>query len=159
LPRRAADDLELEKNLQRVHVRRPPEMEEVFEKLENWMRIHGYPHRDLFAVVLALQEAAANAFRHGNRSDPGKHVRISFLVKPDEVLVSVEDQGRGFDPELVPDPVANEALDRPGGRGLFLMRAYTTWLSFDPPGNRVTFCRLRSDISVNGLSPPAGPEG
>jgi serine/threonine-protein kinase RsbW len=145
-PRRAVDDLELEKNLQRHQVHRPHQMREVFQKVQDWMRVHGYSRRDVFAVVLALQEAATNAFRHGNRSDPGKHVRVSFLVKPEEVLVCVEDQGKGFDPEIVPDPLADEYADRPGGRGLFLMRAYTTWVTFDPPGNRVTFCRLRSDI-------------
>jgi len=141
---RMAVDLELEAHLQRHLVRRPSEMGEVFQKLEDWMRFNGYARRDRFAVVLALSEAAANAFRHGNRCDPSKCMRISFLVTHAEVLVSVEDQGQGFDPEQVPDPLAEGSLDRPGGRGLFLMRAYATWLSFDPPGNRLTFCRLRS---------------
>jgi serine/threonine-protein kinase RsbW len=146
----AAADLGLQENVQLAQVHLPSELGDIFAKLEDRMRVLGYPRRDIFAVKLALHEAATNAFRHGNRGDPDKYVRISFLATPDEVLVGVEDQGRGFDPDRVPDPLDEPILDRPGGRGLLLMRAYTTWMSFDPPGNRVTFCRRRSDF-------PGGP--
>jgi serine/threonine-protein kinase RsbW len=153
----AAGDLDLRENVQRARVHLPSELGEIFARLENWMRILGYARRDLIAVQLALYEAATNAFHHGNRSDPSKDVRISFLVTPDEVLVSVQDQGWGFDPDLVPDPLDEQILDRPGGLGLLLLRACTTWLSFDPPGNRVTFGRRRSDFRVPALPGSSGP--
>ena len=56
----------------------------------------------------------------------------------------MQDEGRGFDPEQVPDPLAREILDRPGGRGLFLMWAYMTWVGFNRTGNRVTLVKQRS---------------
>ena len=153
----AAGDLDLRENVQQARVHLPSELGEILARLEGWMGILGYARRDTFAVQLALHEAAANAFRHGNRGDPAKEVRISFLVTPDEALVSVEDQGRGFDPDLVPSPRDEEIPDGPGGLGLQLMRVCTTWMSFDPPGNRVTFCRRRSDAQVPRLPGPHGP--
>jgi len=138
-------DLNLAEKGQRVLLRVPSEMATTLNKLEDWMRILGYPRKDIFAVNLAAHEAMINAFRHGNRWDPRKCVRVSFLVTPAEVLVGVEDQGKGFDPAEVPDPLSDEILDRPGGRGLFLMRAYATWVTFEPPGNRVTLCKRRSE--------------
>ncbi len=137
-------DLGLEANLQRALVHSLGEVRAVADRLEGWMRLHGYPRKDIFAVMLTLHEAASNAVNHGNRRDPGKGVRISFLVTPAEVLVGVEDQGKGFDLNLVSKEVTEEMRDRPNGRGLLLMRAYSTWMCFDPPGNRVTMCRRRS---------------
>ncbi len=56
---------------------------------------------------------------------------------------SIEDQGRGFQPEEVPDPFAPENLERPSGRGLVLMRNYMTSVRYNAAGNRVTMCRQR----------------
>jgi serine/threonine-protein kinase RsbW len=151
------EDLGPGEKVQLAQVRRPSELGELSARLEGWMRFLGYRRRDIFAVQLVLHEAASNAFRHGNRRDPHKSIRVSYLVAPDEVLVVVEDMGQGFDPNLVPDPLAEHIRDRPCGIGLLLMRAYSTWVQFDPPGNRVTFCRRRSDSQLPGLPGPSGP--
>ena len=86
-----------------------------------------------------------NAFRYGNRRDPSKSIFVRCLLTATEVLLEVEDQGRGFDPDQVPDPLTEPYLDRPGGRGLFLLRTYMTWVNFNREGNRVTFSRQRSN--------------
>jgi serine/threonine-protein kinase RsbW len=104
----------------------------------------GFTERDVFGVRLALEEAIVNALRHGHRGDPTKSVRVRCLVSPDRILAEVEDQGPGFDPEQVPDPLAPENLERPSGRGLFLMRTYMTWIRFNARGNHVTMCKCRS---------------
>lgn len=137
-------DLGLDASTRRVHLQRRCESPALFEKIEDWMRVLGYPHRDLFAVQLALHEALSNAFRHGNANDPSKSVRVRYLVTAWEVLVEVADQGPGFDPASVPSPLADD-LSRLHGRGLFLMRVYSSWVSFNREGNRVTLCRLRSE--------------
>jgi serine/threonine-protein kinase RsbW len=138
-------DLALEQHAQQFRVHRPAELRGFFGTLELWMRILGYPKKDIFAVRLALGEAVTNAFRHGNRGDPSKRIHVRYLVTVAEVLLQVEDQGSGFDPDQVPDPLTEPYLDRPGGRGLFLMRTYMTWVSFNREGNRVTLCRQRSN--------------
>jgi serine/threonine-protein kinase RsbW len=91
----------------------------------------GYPEEDRFAARLALDEAISNALKHGNGGDPAKRVRLRYHVDAQRVLAEVEDQGAGFDPAQLPDPRAAENLDRPGGRGVLLMRRYTTWLRFN----------------------------
>ncbi|MFI5336601.1 MAG: ATP-binding protein [Opitutales bacterium] len=114
------------------------------EKVDDWMRVLGYAGKDLFAVQLALGEAVINAFRHGNQGDPGKVVRVRYLVTRAEAVIEVEDEGAGFDPNQVPDPRGAEQIDRIRGRGLFLMRVYMSGVNYNQQGNRVTLCRLRS---------------
>jgi len=125
-------------------LRTQAELQPVLNKIESWMQFFGFGRRDLFAVRLAATEAVANAMRHGNGGDNTKQVRVDYLVLPDEVLVRVEDQGNGFDPAQVPSPLSGSSLNPKRGLGLFLMRAYTSWLQFNQQGNCVTLCRVRS---------------
>jgi serine/threonine-protein kinase RsbW len=66
---------------------------------------------------------------------------VRYAVGPEEVLGEVEDEGPGFDPERVPDATAPENLEKSSGRGLLLMRRFTTWLRYHGRGNRVTLCK------------------
>jgi serine/threonine-protein kinase RsbW len=143
--RPSAFHLTVEPHAQRLQVHSPAELRPFFEMLAIWMKVLRYPRKDIFAVSLALREAANNAFRHGNRSDARKAIQVRYSVTDAEVLLEVEDQGSGFDPEQVPDPLIEPYLDRPGGRGLFLMRTYMSWVSFNREGNRVTLSRQRSN--------------
>lgn len=102
-----------------------------------------YPERAQFALRLALEEALNNAINHGNRCDPRKRVRIAFRVDPERTSVTVCDEGPGFAPETLPDPTCEENLDRPGGRGVMLIRAYMSEVSFNKRGNCITFVKYR----------------
>ena len=103
-----------------------------------------YSHKDVFGMHLALEEALVNAVKHGNRGDPAKRVWVRYKVWRDRTLVTVEDEGQGFDPDQLPDPLAPENLDRAGGRGLLLMRSYMTWVRYNKCGNAVSICKHRS---------------
>ena len=138
-------DLAAEPHALKIQARSPEELDLFFETLEIWMRALGYPRRDTFAVRLALYEAVSNAFVHGNGRDRSKIIHIRYLVTMTDVLLEVEDEGPGFDPSQVPDPTSSPYVDRPGGRGLLLMRTFMTWVRFNPQGNRVTLCRQRSN--------------
>jgi serine/threonine-protein kinase RsbW len=137
-------DLAQEPQALQIQVHLPADLRPFSEAIAVSMRAIGYSRRDVFAVRLALYEAVINAYRHGNRSDANKCVFIRYLLTTAQVLLEVEDQGHGFEPDRVPDPLTEPYLYRPGGRGLFLMRTYMTWVSFNEQGNRVTFCRQRS---------------
>jgi serine/threonine-protein kinase RsbW len=102
-----------------------------------------FTEREVFGIRLALEEAIVNGIKHGNRNDSTKAVRIRYQVTDSQFLIEIEDEGRGFDPDGVPDPLAPENLERPGGRGVFLMRHYMTWVSYNERGNCVTMCRRR----------------
>lgn len=116
----------------------------LLDRLLATLKRRRYGAQDLFSVRLAVEEALVNAFKHGHHNLPGKAVTVRFRIAPDEVLVEVEDQGPGFDPAQVPDPLAAENLERGSGRGLFLMRSYMSLLSYNERGNRVSLCRRRT---------------
>jgi len=78
--------------------------------------------KDRANLVFCVLEAAANAVNHGNKNNRDKQVRIVFDDRDDRVVVDVEDEGNGFDPELVPDPTRSYNISTPGGRGVFFMK-------------------------------------
>jgi len=77
-------------------------------------------------------------------------VRVASLVRPQQVLLVIEDEGLGFEPDELPDPLAPENLERACGRGVFLMRHYMTWVRFNDRGNCVTLCKRRSGPDPSG---------
>jgi serine/threonine-protein kinase RsbW len=97
----------------------------------------GYTTREAFAVRLALEEAMVNAIKHGHRGDLSKVAQLRYRVTPECLLAEVEDQGAGFNPDDVPDPLDPDNLERPCGRGLLLMRSYMTWVRYNATGTCV----------------------
>jgi serine/threonine-protein kinase RsbW len=79
-------------------------------------------------IGVAVRESVINAIKHGNREDYGKLVTVEFVMapdlKPNELVVRVLDQGEGFDPEEVADPLAPENILKSSGRGIFFMRNF-----------------------------------
>ena len=89
-------------------------------------------------VMVAITEAVNNSIIHGNKGDSSKDVIIQCQTSnPYRLVVSVEDQGSGFNPEDLPDPTAPENLANPGGRGVFLMRNLADEITFKNEGRRV----------------------
>jgi serine/threonine-protein kinase RsbW len=116
---------------------------EVQQQLLDEVQARGFRQECLFAIRLALDEALANAVRHGNDNDPDKQLSIMWSITDDRVTISVEDEGHGFNPDGLPDPTLEENLTRPHGRGVMLMNAYMTRVSFNRRGNRVTLVKDR----------------
>lgn len=97
-----------------------------------------YPEPSRFAVRLAVEEGISNAFRHGHRGlKPDVPVNVAYQIAADDLTIRITDRGPGFDPSAIPDPTLDENLERPGGRGIMLMRAYMTRVDFERPGNRI----------------------
>jgi serine/threonine-protein kinase RsbW len=89
-------------------------------------------------VMVAVTEAVNNGIIHGNKGDATRKVFISFEQKKQFVLsVKVEDQGDGFQPDHLSDPTSPENLEKPGGRGVFLMRHLSDELHFSKGGREV----------------------
>ena len=79
-------------------------------------------------IGVAIRESVINAIKHGNREDSGKLVTVEFTLVPTsdprELIVRVLDQGEGFDPDEVADPLAPENILKSSGRGIFFMRSF-----------------------------------
>ena len=110
---------------------------------EELQSVTRFSEMDIFAIKLALEEALVNAIKHGNQMDRSKKVHVAYRVTPDRFDIRIADEGPGFDPEDVPDPMAPENLERPCGRGLLLMRHYMTEVTYIPPGNQLTMSKVR----------------
>jgi serine/threonine-protein kinase RsbW len=119
------------------------EMDEVIQEVLCSLEEAGFSVKETFAVRLAVEEAIANAIKHGHQGDPTKEVRVRYHATPTCVLVEVHDEGPGFRPDEVPDPLAPENLESDHGRGLLLMRTYMSWVGYNDKGTCVTMCKKK----------------
>ncbi|MFA6133214.1 MAG: ATP-binding protein [Phycisphaerae bacterium] len=104
----------------------------------------GYSEVCAFAIRLALEEALNNAIKHGNGLDPRKTVHVEYDINEEQAVFVITDEGCGFNPHAVPDPTADENLEKPSGRGIMLMRAYMDVVQFNDCGNQVRMVKKRA---------------
>ncbi len=90
-------------------------------------------------VLIALTEAANNAIMHGNRYDAEKKVVINYDFSEPVLNIRVSDEGGGFDFDNLPDPTEPEFIDKPCGRGVFLIKRLADKVDFDKAGSTVSF--------------------
>jgi DNA-binding response OmpR family regulator len=140
---------------------------EVLAHLEKDLRDRNYfDPTEVFRIALALREAVVNAIDHGNlqldsvlRDDSNRsyrqeglkratqepycsrHVTVTASLESTEVRYTIEDEGTGFDPATIDDPIDQEHLNRSHGRGLMLMRSFLDEVSYNERGNKLTLVK------------------
>ena len=86
-------------------------------------------------IGVAVRESVINAIKHGNREDRRKHVTVEFQLsprgRPEEFLVQVLDEGEGFDPDAIANPLDPENVLKSSGRGIFFMRSFMDDVSIE----------------------------
>jgi serine/threonine-protein kinase RsbW len=102
----------------------------------------GFDDDALHYMSVAVRESVVNAIKHGNRNDEARRVLVSFTMDPSALAVEVHDEGGGFDPEKVPNPLAEENLLKPYGRGIFFMRSFMDEVSYSFAKSGGTTVRL-----------------
>ena len=117
---------------------------EVEKRVSDQVARYSYDEAARFAIKLAVEEGLNNAIKHGNRFDPTKMVEVQYEINENRVSVTITDEGPGFDPADVPDPTADENLEKPCGRGIMLMRAYMDEVRYNDIGNQVYFVKHNS---------------
>lgn len=88
-------------------------------------------------IMIAVTEAVNNAIKHGNSNDRGKNVYLSLALGDSMIKFIVKDEGPGFNYENLPDPTAPENVEKPGGRGIFLMKHLSDEVEFKERGRVV----------------------
>jgi serine/threonine-protein kinase RsbW len=89
-------------------------------------------------MLIALTEAVNNAIVHGNKLDASKKVLITFdVIEGNKCRFTIEDEGPGFDFNHLPDPTSPENIEKPHGRGVFLMRQLSDSCFFEDEGRKV----------------------
>jgi serine/threonine-protein kinase RsbW len=128
-----------------LHLSLRSSFEEIERAVEESEGFFGARYSDpdfVYNLVLLTSEAVTNAIEHGNHEDARRTVNVWLEVADSEAVITVEDEGEGFDPNSVQDPLAPEHIFDEGGRGVFLMESLADEVTWSNRGRRVTL-RLR----------------
>lgn len=98
-------------------------------------------------IGLAVRECVANAIKHGNRENPDKRVEIDCTLAENQVIVRIEDEGDGFDPTDLPDPLKAENLLKPSGRGIFFMNQFMDEIHYTFGADGGTIVTMKKTIA------------
>src|SRR5215216_5623739 len=114
----------------------------------------GFDEESLHWTTMAVRESVVNAITHGNASDPAKIVFIDYTTTPDsdpaDFIVSVRDQGPGFDPDTLKDPLTAENVLNTSGRGVFLIRQFMDDVEMRPAPDGGMEVRMTKHIRPSG---------
>jgi serine/threonine-protein kinase RsbW len=102
-------------------------VEKLSSKVAHYANLSESDSDDLGIVTTELVN---NAIHHGNNNDPDKLVHITFIVDDKKIQLRILDQGSGFNPDKLKDPLAPENLLNESGRGIFLIRNLMDGLEF-----------------------------
>jgi len=97
---------------------------------EDVCRVEGFRRDTMLNVGLAVREAVVNAIKHGNRQEAAKRVEVIFRLSPRKLVVAVRDQGAGFDPGELANPLDPRNIFRANGRGIFFMKSFVDDVAF-----------------------------
>jgi anti-sigma regulatory factor (Ser/Thr protein kinase) len=122
----------------------PASIPKVSEGVKQLLEGKGWSEEEIMPVELALDEAMANAIRHGCKNDPTKHVQCIVTTDANgEVVIAVRDPGPGFEPSNVPNPLEGENLFKGSGRGVFLINQLMDEVGFADGGREVQMRKRR----------------
>ena len=102
----------------------------------------GFEEEAAHHMSVAVRESVVNAIKHGSGLDEQKRVEVRFRPSDKELEISIHDSGKGFDPALVPDPLAQENLLKAYGRGIFFMRQFMDEVVYSFPPEGGTLVRM-----------------
>ncbi len=90
-------------------------------------------------IAIAITEAVGNAIVHGNQKNPKKKVIIRFRVWQKKITIEVKDEGKGFNPDKLLNPLKPENIMKESGRGIFILKSLMDSVSFDfsPKGSTI----------------------
>jgi len=114
----------------------------------------GFDEEAIHYISVAVRESVSNAIRHGNRFDERKRVDVAFSLTEDGIEICVRDEGAGFDPKTLRNPLAQENLLRADGRGVFFMRSFMDEVRFsfvEPRGTTVTLVKKLGSALVRAV--------
>ncbi len=118
----------------------------------------GFDDEDRHKIDMAVHETVINAIAHGNQRDPNKRVWLRFQIHSDRLEIRIRDQGRGFDPSRVADPLEDRNLLNVSGRGVFLTRTFMDEYRVEKARGGGTEVVLVKRLNCNNSAPPRRKE-
>jgi serine/threonine-protein kinase RsbW len=127
-----------EKQTSSMQITSQPESINIVEKLIDDIKSDYNVHEECYGnMLVAVTEAVNNAIQHGYKYDAGKKVNIAYEIDADQISFVITDEGAGFDYLNLPDPTDPENLEKPTGRGVFLMKHLADQIIFADNGRVV----------------------
>jgi len=126
---------------------KPDQIQKVEQYAEKLANSIGFGEDEIDSLAIAITEVTANAIYHGNGSDPKKKVYVCFTTFDDSLTITIRDEGKGFDPQQIADPLHPENLLKDSGRGIYIIRALMDEVSFDfsKGGTEITMVKIKKD--------------
>ena len=109
-------------------------------------KLVGFKEETTHYLAVAVRESVVNAIKHGNGQDESKRVEVLITLTDRSLEVQVKDQGEGFEPDEVPDPLAPENLLKAYGRGIFFMKQFMDEVSYTFPPKGGTVVRMVKNL-------------
>lgn len=122
--------LDIPSNRKNIH-----RVEDFFRSVNETYRLSD---EKLHTLLVAVTEAVNNGIIHGNKNDESKMVTVTCRLSNGLLTVKIRDEGSGFDPASLSNPLEEDNLLRTGGRGVFLMKAFMQSVEYNAAGNEVT---------------------
>ena len=133
-------------------------MEKVTAGLNELLAGKQWPQKEIMEIELAVQEALANAIRHGCGNDPGKQVQCCVTFDAaGELVIVVRDPGPGFDVAAVPNPLEGDNLFKGSGRGVFLINQLMDTVEFTEEGRKVLMRKRRDTVAESDADSNPNP--
>ena len=133
------------KNYKLVLASEPEAVEEIEKLAAEAANVTGFNQEEQDSLAIAVTEMANNAVIHGNQRNPNKKVFVTIEASDSEVRLTIRDEGKGFNPETLSNPLDPENLLRESGRGVFIVRSLMDEISYDfsSGGTQVTIIKRK----------------
>jgi serine/threonine-protein kinase RsbW len=129
-----------EKNITEMVILSDPEnIKKVEAKTERLAKRIGFSEDELDSLAISVTEIVANAIYHGNKRDHTKRVFIKFVSDARSLKIYIRDEGPGFNPAHVANPLAPENIFKESGRGIFIVKTLMDDVRFK-------FCKKGTEI-------------
>jgi serine/threonine-protein kinase RsbW len=113
-----------------------PKVEKITSSIADKMKLNEEQKDNL---SIAVTEAVGNAIVHGNKEDAKKKVTLEFDLKKNEINVTVKDEGKGFDPDTISNPLEPENIMKESGRGIFILSSLMDKVKYSENGSKINF--------------------
>lgn len=123
----------------------PNNCSKVIEQLLDQLEAAGWTNKDAFGIHMAMEEAIMNAICHGNKRQVDKWVHILIEITEERFYAKITDEGEGFNLEDVPDPTADENIEKTSGRGVMLIQHFVDEVKYNDVGNTVELKKSKLD--------------
>ncbi len=126
---------------------KPENIHIVEQETEKIAKKIGFCEDDLDSLAISVTEVVANAIMHGNARDASKKVHIKYIYSDKHIEIRVRDEGRGFNPESIANPLEPENLFKESGRGIFIVKTLMDDVSykFHPSGTEIILLKTCKD--------------